>query len=284
VGSGTFSRVMLLENDYGDRVVGKVVLIKGCGPQALAAIENEVKMLTRLKHPNIITYLSSFPVKRHLYLLMEYAPGGDLSRFIKGRQFMLKPEAQLRAHDPRPADLIAPERVRLWLSQLASGLQHIHALGVMHRDLSPNNVLLTSSKLDVVKIADFGLSFQLRSSDDLAKSFVGTPYYMAPEVFMAPEGYGPLADLWSLGVLTFELLTLQRPFPVDEALGCAALSAKISAADFFAAPAALLPTSRHPTALIGLPGALLKQRPEERMPLEVLLTRLADAATPTGVQ
>ena len=92
-------------------------------------------------------------------------------------------------------------QVREWLEQLCSGFAYVHSLHILHRDIAPKNVLITADLR--CKITDFGLSFRQEltsKSYALASTLVGTPYYMAPEVFKS-EPYGPAADVWSLGVV-----------------------------------------------------------------------------------
>ena len=109
---------------------------------------------------------------------------------------------------------------------MAGGLRHIHAMRVLHRDLSPKNVLLTADLR--CKISDFGLSFEMSSEEQLATTFVGTPYYMAPEL-LDGQPYGCAADVWALGVIGFELLALRRPFVAKRMED---LKARVLASDF----------------------------------------------------
>ena len=118
------------------------------------------------------------------------------------------------------------------------------------------------------KITDFGLSSQLSQSHSLVKTRVGTPYYMAPEVFRL-KPYGAPADVWSFGVVAFELLALERPFRAGSLVE---LEARVLGGMFDASAA--LAGCGHPTTLTELAGALLQPEPGERMALETMLSRL----------
>lgn len=107
--------------------------------------------------------------------------------------------------------------VRRWLWQLASALQHVHALRVIHRDLKTANVFLADSSDAVevdVKLGDFGISRTLSSQTEFAETAVGTPYYLSPELITG-SGYDGRTDIWSLGCIAFELSALSRPFSGD---------------------------------------------------------------------
>jgi len=120
------------------------------------------------------------------------------------------------------------------------------------------------------KITDFGLSSELSQTHSLAKTLVGTPYYMAPEVFRR-EPYGAPADVWSFGVMAFELLALKRPFGGKsfEELGAHVVDGKFDAS-------AALSGCGHPAALTELAGALLQLVPSQRIALETMLSRLEE--------
>jgi serine/threonine protein kinase len=151
----------------------------------------EVKVSENLKHPNIVELLDSGEHEDHLYLVLEFVDGEDLSSQITEGGHPLK-------------DMIG------LLESILDGLSYAHGLGVVHRDLKPQNIMLTSNR--VPKIADFGLA----RSEELAKltktgQAVGTPAYFPPEqVTGAPPT--PAADQYSLGIVFYELLCGVRPF------------------------------------------------------------------------
>lgn len=140
----------------------------------------EGETLAQLHHPNIVTYFDTFEHRDKFMIEMEYADGGCLRDYV-GRQ----------------GDAPIPEAEVKWLAyQLVSGLQHVHAHSILHRDIKSENIFLTASGL--LKLGDFGISKVLTEGATKAASVVGTPYYMAPEVFRG-EQYGSSSDMFSAG-------------------------------------------------------------------------------------
>ena len=184
LGRGTTGRAVLLQSERtGDHVVGKVMLLEELpNPSDLTNLEQEVHMLTAIRHKHVIEYIATFQVPDPgICVLMEYAAGGDLAKVIRTAQHEVRALSRRDRPDLRPADVISSAQIGTWLAQIASALQYVHAMRVLHRDLAPKNVLLTIDKQ--CKVSDFGLSFQMTNANcGLAKSMVGTPYYMAPEV------------------------------------------------------------------------------------------------------
>ncbi len=163
--------------------------------QSSVSIDTEVRILGKLNHPYIVTYYENFVVDNSLCIVMEFADDGDLLKRVK---------------EARTANESIPEdQVWTWASQLLQALSYLHSKKIIHRDLKSRNVFLM--KNGVVKVGDFGISKVLQFTDDLAKTNVGTPYYLAPEVCTG-HGYDTKADIWSLGCILYELCTLRRPF------------------------------------------------------------------------
>jgi len=162
-------------------------------------VENEVRILSSLSHPHIITYLCSFQAEGNLNIVMEFASRGNVEEAIKQRQATCIPFAELT--------------VLSWLRQLGSALQHMHLKQILHRDLKAANVFLTEngSADGSVKLGDFGISKTLSTFTNLAQTACGTPFYFSPELINSQPYHEP-SDVWALGVLLFELLTLQRPY------------------------------------------------------------------------
>src|SRR5215210_4305568 len=149
-----------------------------------------------LSHPNLVTVHDYFEADGAPFIAMEYLPNGSL-----------------RSHD----GALSLGRVAGVLEAMLGGLAHAHAHGIVHRDLKPENVLVTAD--GGVKIADFGIAKALDSVETaltVVGTTIGTPAYMAPEQAMASE-IGPWTDLYSLGVMAFEMLVGRLPFPEDEA-------------------------------------------------------------------
>jgi NIMA (never in mitosis gene a)-related kinase len=133
-----------------------------------------------------------------LYIIMEYADGGCLGDRIK---------AQRASNRPFPEALVVS-----WLVQIALALKHLHDRKLIHRDIKADNVFLTSTNR--VKIGDFGIAKDLDFTMQQAKTRIGTPFFLSPEICQN-QAYDAKTDMWSLGVVLYELLTLQLPFVAD---------------------------------------------------------------------
>ena len=214
---GSFGTAVLLQcPTSGDLVVSKQIYSHALDPPTLAAVESEVSILSVLSHPNVIQYIGSYHSQEGLHggalcILMAYAGGGTLERAISRQQ---KEEKA-----PFDANLVLT-----WAAQLAAAVAHVHERRVLHRDLKSANVFLSESR--DVRLGDFGLSRSFGATASLASTVCGTPYYLAPEQVNG-LAYGTPADLWSLGVILFELIALRRPF---EGPNLAALAMRISSA------------------------------------------------------
>jgi CheY-like chemotaxis protein len=192
---GKLCTVYLAESERaGDLVVLKVFRevpdVKE-GSQSFDRFLQEYEVVAKVKHPNVVRIHDLGIADDHAYIAMEYFPAGDL---------------RLRMKEP----LSAAEAL-LYLRQMASALEAIHAVGVLHRDLKPGNVMLRRD--GSIALIDFGLAKQLELEADITATgeIFGTPYYMSPE---QGHGYGcdERSDLYSLGVMFFELLTRQKPY------------------------------------------------------------------------
>lgn len=157
--------------------------------------KNEADVLKRLKHPNIVEYCESFLEGQMLCIVMEYADGGDLSHLIKGRK--------------AASEIICESEALKIFGQICLAIQHVHTQHILHRDLKSQNIFLTQG--GCVKLGDFGIAKVLAHTAAEAITMIGTPLYLAPEVCHS-QPYGMKADVWSLGVVLYELLALGPPF------------------------------------------------------------------------
>lgn len=165
-------------------------------PELITRFQRETDALKRLDHPAIIKIYHDFNENDHHYVVMEYVSGGDLAGLIA--------EHQARGQFIPLADV-----VNLGI-HLAEALKYAHELHVIHRDIKPANILLASDKIP--RLSDFGVA-RLTDSQRLTRSgvMVGTMGYLSPES-VSGESIDQRADIWSFGILLYELLTLQRPF------------------------------------------------------------------------
>jgi NIMA (never in mitosis gene a)-related kinase len=197
----------------------------------------EALILQNLKHPNIISFRDAYTTKKQkLCIIMDFADGGDLQTRIKERNGR-----------PFPEDQIID-----WFVQICLAIKHVHDRKILHRDLKSQNIFLT--KTGRVKLGDFGIAKVLNATVDNARTMVGTPYYLSPEII---EGrpYNFKSDIWSLGVLLYELCCLKPPF---DASSLHFLALKIVKGKFNPVPR----TFQQP--LRGLIEKLLKVDPDQR--------------------
>ena len=160
--------------------------------QQKEALKREIKIMKHLNHQNIVKLYDHIVSSKNNYLVLEYCSGGDLSKYSTG---------------------IGEAKTIIFLRQIISALKVLQDSKIVHRDLKPANILLSAD--GKVKLADFGLARQI-DPESLAKTYVGTPLYMAPEVLSLKRGkherYSDKADIWSVGCIVYELITGTRPF------------------------------------------------------------------------
>jgi NIMA (never in mitosis gene a)-related kinase len=194
LGKGGQGRVLLVRAlDDGKFRVIKEVDVSGMSELREAAALREARMLSSLKHSNIIRYYGHSVTDGKLRILMEYADAGDLARAITTRQNAKWSE----------------ETVTDYFVQMCLAVKYIHDRKIVHRDIKPGNFFLTSDK--VVKLGDFGLSAFLPSTHAFLKSVLGTAHYLAPEVCCGSK-YSQKSDIWSLGCVLYEMCTFKKAF------------------------------------------------------------------------
>ena len=194
VGEGSFGKALLCRRNADQRrVIIKQISIARMSSKDAQRTELEATLLSRLKHPNIVSFIDSFKTSTNLHIVMDFADGGDLEGHLKVRR----------------GRLLAEKEVLHLFVQISLALKHIHDRKILHRDLKSQNIFLT--KAGIVKLGDFGVSRVLERTVDLAATVVGTPYYMPPEICNHNK-YNSKCDIWSLGVILFELMTLNLPF------------------------------------------------------------------------
>lgn len=194
IGSGAFASVFeAVHSVTQDKVAVKVISKSKLNPKLQANLKFEISLLKSLDHPNVVKLIDVETFDGDWYLIMEFCKGGDLSGYLKLRG--------------KCSEEFAREIIR----QVAAGLQFMNARNIMHRDLKPQNLLLTNSSPPVVKIADFGFARTIQEGS-MAETMCGSPLYMAPEILRFKQ-YDAKVDLWAVGAVLFEIVTGQPPFP-----------------------------------------------------------------------
>ncbi|KAH1167306.1 hypothetical protein KIL84_002789 [Mauremys mutica] len=190
---GAFSEVVLAE----ERTSRKLVAIKCIAKKALegkeSSLENEIAVLHKIKHPNIVALDDIYESGGHLYLIMQLVSGGELFDRIVEKGFYTERDAS--------------QLIR----QILDAVRYLHDMGIVHRDLKPENLLYYSPDPDSkIMISDFGLS-KIEGSGSVMSTACGTPGYVAPEV-LAQRPYSKAVDCWSIGVIAYILLCGYPPF------------------------------------------------------------------------
>ena len=205
LGKGSFGEALLVRCTKTQKhVVAKQVQLGQLSKKERREAENEISILRKLSHPNIVKYIDSFTSKKTLNIIMEFADGGDLSQRIKKlRGTPMKEDACLAI-----------------FVQISMALKHLHDKHILHRDMKTQNVFLKipivsgcnlQQSYPVVKLGDFGISTTLLNTMALAKTMCGTPYYFSPELCQN-KPYNNKSDIWSLGCILYEMCTAKHPF------------------------------------------------------------------------
>ncbi|BGP53188.1 mitogen-activated protein kinase kinase kinase [Rhodotorula sphaerocarpa] len=211
IGRGTYGHVYIaLSVTTGETIAVKQVemprtfsdkedqRIKGM----ISSLKAEIELLKDLDHPNIVLYLGMEQTPEFLSIFLEYVPGGSIGRII-------------RTHGKFEEDVI-----RFFTLQILDGLQYLHGLGILHRDMKADNILIDQDGM--CKISDFGTS---KKSGDIYQndenmSMQGSIFWMAPEVIHNnKQGYSAKADIWSLGCICIEMLAGSRPWEGEGFMG-----------------------------------------------------------------
>jgi serine/threonine-protein kinase len=199
LGKGAMGEVMLMTDAKLDRNVAIKMMRPDIDMSPQQAIEmrhrfvREAKTAGKLTHPNIVTIYDSFEGDDGVaYIAMEYVEGDTLKNLMQSTQ-------------------LSVAQIKHVIINVAKGLQHAHDNGVFHRDVKPDNIMI-SPKTGVVKVMDFGIARVVESNMTATGSVLGTPAYMSPEQVTGQKVDGR-SDVFSLGVVLFELLTGSRPFP-----------------------------------------------------------------------
>jgi hypothetical protein len=229
LGRGGFGAAILVapKTDPTKRYVVKEVSLSAMGTKERADAQKEVDFLRELSHPNIVGFVDSFVEEggKTLCIVMEYADGGDLTTLIR------------RVEKDTGGGLDEEEALGLFV-QLLLALRHLHDRRIVHRDIKSQNVFLTSR--GIVKLGDFGIAAKLAHSAAVARTQIGTPLYLSPEICQE-RPYGRATDIWSLGCVLYEMLMLRPPFSANN---LPALVNKILKGHFARPPATVSTSTR----------------------------------------
>ncbi|KAI1289560.1 Testis-specific serine/threonine-protein kinase 1 [Halotydeus destructor] len=210
LGKGAFGVVNKVRKMADNEAMAvKVIDIATDREKRISDLKNELFVLEMVSHRNIVKLFEHFIIDDKVYIFMEYCEGGDLSSFV------------------RKKGPLSENRARRWFNQIARAVYHMHSLGIAHRDLKLQNVLLskrTNEKTEC-KVSDFGLSrvsYKRQHGVIMCKTFSGTLIYMAPEIIDKDDNgrryYNPLvADIWALGVCLYVMVNKAYPFSYYDA-------------------------------------------------------------------
>ena len=211
LGKGSYGKVKLAE----EKETGKYYALKFIAKESLKKrsqlirVNREIRLLKMLNHPHIIKIYEADETESDIIMVMDYVPGGELFDYVQDKKRGL-PEAQA---------------ITIFC-QILSAIEYCHYNKIIHRDLKPENVLLDSEGR--VKLIDFGFS-NIYDPLTFSNTFCGSPYYAAPEVIEGQQYVGPEADIWSLGIILYILLSGRLPFVEDN---LKKLCVKIKALDY----------------------------------------------------
>eukprot|EP01064_Diplonema_japonicum_P020147 TRINITY_DN2923_c0_g1_i1.p1 TRINITY_DN2923_c0_g1~~TRINITY_DN2923_c0_g1_i1.p1 ORF type:complete len:496 (+),score=83.54 TRINITY_DN2923_c0_g1_i1:34-1521(+) len=203
IGRGGFGTVYLgINNITGEQVAVKDIQV-GCAVGALTTFDNELRMLQKLDHPNIVKLKGYATTTRSVAsLYLEFVPGGSLYSMLK--------LAGMRMYETA---------IRKFTRQTVQGIQYLHSLGILHRDIKPHNILVDTH--GNCKVTDFGCCKIIQEKSATTQHMAGTPQYMSPDAVTGKVSKG--SDVWSIGATIVELATNLPPWEAQSAVGNVAL-------------------------------------------------------------
>ena len=200
IGKGAFGKVFKVQNKKTNKILALKIIKKSEREEENEELLNEIEIMIKLEHPNIIKIYDYYLNKNNYYIIMEYVSGGELYDYInKEKKF-------------------SERKTKIIMSQLLHALNYLHSNNIVHRDIKPENILIEKSKLNCpfenelginLKLIDFGTCHFLHKNDYLTLK-VGSPYYIAPEVLK--KKYNNKCDIWSAGIIMHILLLGYPPF------------------------------------------------------------------------
>ncbi|XP_052468653.1 mitogen-activated protein kinase kinase kinase kinase 5 isoform X3 [Carassius gibelio] len=255
VGSGTYGDVYKARNiSTGELAAVKIIKLEP--GDDFSIIQQEIFMVKECAHHNIVAYFGSYLCREKLWICMEYCGGGSLQDIY---------------HVTGP---LSELQIAYVCRETLQGLAYLHSKGKMHRDIKGANILLTDN--GDVKLADFGVAAKITATMAKRKSFIGTPYWMAPEVAAVEKngGYNHLCDIWAVGITSIELAELQPPMFDLHPMRALFLMSKSNFQ-----PPKLKDKTRWSTAFHNFVKISLTKNPKRRPSAEKLLSHLFVAQT-----
>ncbi|GMT02269.1 hypothetical protein PENTCL1PPCAC_24443 [Pristionchus entomophagus] len=196
VGRGAFGICWLCKKkgeENAEKVIIKTIPLHGLSTKEEQEIKGEADLLRKMNHPMIIGYYDYFTCTDSIAIVMQFAEGGTLENLIRDQRGVHFSEAI----------------VLKYFTQILLGLEYMHSLNIVHRDLKTQNILL-NRKRTLIKLSDFGVSKQLNTRS-VASTLIGTPNYLSPEM-VEGRSYNMKSDIWALGCVLYELFMLRRAF------------------------------------------------------------------------
>ena len=213
----------------------------------LKYFERELNIMKILDHPNIIKFCEIYVSNKNFYIIMEHCSGESLRNYLKKKKFLTESET------------------KNFFYQICKALNYLHNIGIAHRDLKLENFLFKSEKKKILKIIDFGLAKDF--NNESLKSFIGTPYYVSPEI-VSGKLYNEKCDEWSLGVCLFKMLTGMYPFLAND---ITELTDGILNQDFKKNLVFLENENKLSLEVLDLLGKLLDKNPKKRIGIREVL-------------
>ena len=198
LGQGSYATVYLgREIETGQPVAVKVIDKKiFSNAYNVKNIQSEIDIMKKVSHQNIVQLFDIYQTTNNMYSVTELCQDGDLLKLLHKKKRIPEREA------------------KNYLRDIMNGAKYLHKSGIIHRDLKPANILLHQS---TCKLSDFGFAKSLKSEEAVMKSIVGTPLYMSPQILKKGK-YTAKSDLWSIGLIYYEMLHGRTPWPAQNEL------------------------------------------------------------------